>query len=139
MRLQDLNWMDVEKYLEQDSRIILVTGATEQHAYLSLFTDILVPSRLALAVADREGVLVAPPLNFGVSNHFSEFPGTVSLSQSTFELVLSEVVESLFHQGFTRFLSSTGMVATAFHSACKISIWMASRGYNGMTDGASVP
>jgi creatinine amidohydrolase len=114
MRLQDLNWMDVEKYLEQDSRIILVTGATEQHAYLSLFTDILVPSRLALAVADREGVLVAPPLNFGVSNHFSEFPGTISLSQSTFELVLSEVVESLFHQGFTRFFILNGHGGNCF-------------------------
>ena len=108
MRFQDLNWMDVERYLEQDNRIILVTGATEQHAYLSLFTDIMIPSRLALAVAEREGVLVAPALNFGVSGHFLEFPGTISLSQSTFEMVLSEVVDSLFHQGFARFFILNG-------------------------------
>ena len=70
MRLQDLNWMDVEQYLERDNRIILITGATEQHAYLSLMTDILIPSRIALAVAEQEGVLVAPPLNFGRQRAF---------------------------------------------------------------------
>ena len=45
MRFQDLNWMDVERYLETDNRIMLITGATEQHAYLSLLTDI----RISLA------------------------------------------------------------------------------------------
>jgi len=108
MRLQDINWMDVEKYLEHDNRIILVTGATEQHAYLSLLTDILIPSRMAEAVAKRENVLVAPPLNFGVSYIFGEFPGTISLSQQTFEYAVLEIVESLLHQGFRRFFVFNG-------------------------------
>ncbi len=108
MRLQDLNWMDVERYLEQDDRIILITGATEQHAYLSLLTDILIPSKLALAAAERAGVLIAPPLNFGVSPDFAEFPGTVSLSAETFGQVLTEIVSSLAYQGFTRFLVLNG-------------------------------
>lgn len=108
MRLQDLNWMDVERYLEIDNRIILVTGSTEQHGYLSLLTDVLTPSKMALAVAEREKVLVAPALNFGVSAVFSEFPGTISLSQTTFDAVLAEIVESLLHQGFTRFFIFNG-------------------------------
>ncbi len=108
MHLQDLNWMDVEQYLEHDTRIILITGATEQHGYLSLMTDILVPSRLALAVAEREGVLIAPPLNFGVSGHFADFPGTITLSQQTFDLVLVEVVDGLMCQGFERFFILNG-------------------------------
>jgi creatinine amidohydrolase len=100
--------MDVERYLETDNRIILVTGATEQHAYLSLMTDVLIPSRIAEAVAQREKVLVAPPLNFGVSYHFGEFPGTISFSQNTFEHAVLEIVESLFHQGFRRFFILNG-------------------------------
>ena len=51
MQLADLNWMDVERYLEQDDRIILITGATEQHAYLSLLTDIRIPQAIANAIA----------------------------------------------------------------------------------------
>ncbi len=108
MRLQELNWMDVERYLERDTRIILITGATEQHAYLSLLTDILIPSRIALAVTEREPVLVAPPLNFGVSGHFADFPGTITLSAPTFDLVLSEIVDGLMHQGFERFFILNG-------------------------------
>lgn len=108
MRLADLNWIDVERYLAQDNRILLITGATEQHAYLSLLTDIMIPEALADAVADREGVLVAPPLNFGCSGYFMEYPGTISLSQHTFGLVLTEVVQSLLQHGFTRFLVLNG-------------------------------
>lgn len=108
MRLEDMNWMDVERYLEKDNRIILVTGATEQHAYLSLMTDILIPSRLALAVSEREGVVVAPALNFGYSRIFTAFPGTISLTQQTFSRVMLEVVECLLHQGFRRFLILNG-------------------------------
>jgi len=108
MRLQDLNWMDVERYLEKDNRIILVTGATEQHAYLSLLTDILIPTKIAQAVAERESVLLAPSLNFGVSGTFLDFPGTISLSKTTFDAVLGEMVQSLLQQGFARFLVLNG-------------------------------
>lgn len=108
MRFEDLNWMDVDKYLAQDDRVILITGATEQHAYLSLLTDILIPSRIALAVSERTGVLIAPPLNFGVSYYFVDFPGTISLSEHTFDAVLSEIVEGLLQQGFARFFIMNG-------------------------------
>lgn len=108
MRLQDLSWMDVERYLEQDDRIILVTGATEQHAYLSLMTDILIPSRMAIAAAEQSGVLIAPALNYGVSPALAEFPGTISLSPDTFNQVLVEVVQSLAYQGFRSFLVLNG-------------------------------
>jgi creatinine amidohydrolase len=108
MRLQDLNWMDVERYLESDNRIILITGATEQHAYLSLATDILIPARMALAVVEREPVLIAPPFNFGVSTESADFPGTITLTQATFEAVLIEIIEGLLHQGFERFFILNG-------------------------------
>ncbi len=108
MRLEDLNWMDVERYLQTDDRIILITGATEQHAYLSLLTDILIPSKIALAVAEREHVLVGPPLNFGISGFFAAFPGTISLSKPTFDTVMMEIVQSLLHQGFGGFFILNG-------------------------------
>jgi len=31
MRLEDLNWMDVEEYLKHEDRLMLVLGACEQH------------------------------------------------------------------------------------------------------------
>jgi len=39
VRIRDLNWMQLETYLRKDDRIVLPVGSTEQHAYLSLETD----------------------------------------------------------------------------------------------------
>jgi creatinine amidohydrolase len=100
--------MDIERYLQRDNRIILVLGATEQHAYLSVMTDVLITNQIAQAVAQRTGILIAPSLPFGISGQFSDFPGTISLSQLTFDAVVMEVIESLLHQGFRRFLIING-------------------------------
>jgi creatinine amidohydrolase len=108
MLLQDLNWMDVEEYLKHDDRIILVTGSCEQHGYLSLTTDVREPMAIATAAAERENVLVAPPLNYGVSSYFAAFPGTISLSVETFNRVVCEVVTELHRQGFKRVLVLNG-------------------------------
>lgn len=108
MRLEELNWMDVEAYLKQDDRIILVLGATEQHGYLSLLTDTKIPQALADAASEGSGVLVAPALNFGVSPYFLAYPGTISLRTTTFMNAVEDIVRSLYGQGFRRFFVMNG-------------------------------
>ena len=108
MRLEDLNWMDVEKYLQQEDRLMLVSGATEQHAYLSLLTDIKIPLALADAASQATGVLVAPPLNFGVSPYFLAYPGTLSLRVATLCTAVEDIVRSAYGHGFKRILVVNG-------------------------------
>ncbi len=108
MRIEDLNWMDVEEYLKQDDRLILITGATEQHGYLSLMTDIRIPQALADSASQATGVLVAPPLNFGCSPYFLAYPGTFSLRVSTFIAVVEDMVRSAYQSGFRRILVLNG-------------------------------
>ncbi len=108
MRIEELNWMDVEAYLKREDRIILVLGACEQHGYLSLLSDVKIPLALADAASQRSGVLVAPPLNFGVSPYFLTYPGTISLRVSTFLDAVEDIVRSLYGQGFRRFMILNG-------------------------------
>jgi creatinine amidohydrolase len=108
MRIDELNWMDVEEYLKHEDRIMLVLGACEQHGYLSLLSDVKIPLALADAAAERSGVLVAPPLNFGVSPYFTTYPGTISLRVSTFLDAVEDIVRSLYGQGFRRFMILNG-------------------------------
>lgn len=108
MRFDQLNWQGVENYLKTDNRLIFITGATEQHSTLSLFTDIQIPSALAEAVAEREKVLIAPPLNFGCSPYFLAYPGTISLRAETFIIVVKEIAGQLIGQGFQRILFLNG-------------------------------
>ncbi len=39
MKIFDMNWMQVEEYLQRDDRAVVPLGSTEQHAYLSLGVD----------------------------------------------------------------------------------------------------
>jgi len=108
MRLEDLNWMDIEAYLKQDDRIMLILGSCEQHASLSLLTDIRIPQALADSASQRTGVLVAPSLNFGCSPYFLAYPGTISLRVSTLTAAVEDILRSLHGQGFRRILVLNG-------------------------------
>ncbi len=108
MRIEDLNWMDVESYLKHEDRLILVLGACEQHGYLSLATDVRIPLALADAASQKTGVLIAPALNFGVSPYFLSYPGTISLRVSTFLDVVEDLVRSTYAHGFGRILVLNG-------------------------------
>lgn len=108
MRLEDLNWMDVEEYLKQEDRIMFVLGATEQHAYLSLLTDVRIPMALADAASQSTGILVAPPLNFGCSPYFLAYPGTISLRVSTLIAAMEDIIRSVHQAGFHRILILNG-------------------------------
>jgi len=108
MRFDELNWMDVEEYLRRDDRLMLVLGATEQHGYLSLLTDVKIPLALADAASQQSGVLVAPPLNFGVSPYFLAYPGTLSLRAATLAAVVEDLTRSLYAAGFRRLLVLNG-------------------------------
>lgn len=108
MRLEELNWMDVEQYLLGDDRLMLVLGACEQHGYLSLLTDVKIPLALADAASQASGVLVAPPLNFGSSPYFLKYPGTISLRITTLLDLVEDMLRSAHTQGFRRFLILNG-------------------------------
>jgi creatinine amidohydrolase len=108
MRLEDMNWMDVEAYLQSDDRLILVTGACEQHGYLSLATDAKIPLALADAASEKTGVPVAPPLPFGFSPCFAAYPGTISLRLETLLILVDDVIRDVHRQGFRRLLLLNG-------------------------------
>lgn len=108
MRLEDINWFDAENYLKQEDRLILVIGACEQHGYLSLLADVKIPLALADAASQKTGVLVAPPVNFGISPYFLDYPGTLSLRVSTLLDLTEDILRSAYHHGFRRFLILNG-------------------------------
>lgn len=108
MRFEDLSWFDVEKYLKNDNRLILVLGACEQHGYLSLMADSKIPMALADAASQYAGVLVAPVVNFGISPYFMDYPGTISLRSSTYLDLVEDIIRSAHHHGFLRILILNG-------------------------------
>jgi creatinine amidohydrolase len=103
VRIRDLNWMQLEEYLETDDRIVLPVGSTEQHAYLSLETDNILAERASVEAAEPLGVPVLPVVAYGVTG-FTAYPGSPTLRETTLLAVLTNVVDSLLAQGFARIL-----------------------------------
>jgi creatinine amidohydrolase len=108
MHFTNHNWMQIAESLKQDDRLMLVLGACEQHGYLSLLTDVNMPMALADKAAGQSGVLVAPPLNFGCSPFFLDYPGTISLRLGTYLAVVEDILRSLYGAGFRRVLILNG-------------------------------
>lgn len=98
----DANWMQIEEYLTRDDRIVLPTGSTEQHGYLSLGTDAILAERVAVEAAEPIGIPVLPALPFGMAPYFAAFPGSMSLRITTYVEVLRDLLDGLAAQGFRR-------------------------------------
>jgi creatinine amidohydrolase len=108
LRIADMNWMQVEEYLKGDDRAVVPLGSTEQHAYLSLLVDALIPERLAREVAEPLGIPVFPVMPFGLSPYFAAFPGTVTLKVETYVRLIRDILDSLARAGFRRILLLNG-------------------------------
>jgi creatinine amidohydrolase len=108
MRIADLNWMQLEDYLERDDRIVLPLGSVEQHAYLSLAVDAIVSERVSVEAAEPLGVPVLPALPYGLTPYFAAYPGSPTLRLETYGAVLRDLLDSLHGQGFRRFLLVNG-------------------------------
>lgn len=107
--LEELGWPDVAEYLQHDDRLILVAGSTEQHGrHMTFASDVWQPWEIARRLSSRNGVLLAPPLNYGMSLHHLGFPGSLSLRPQTLSSVIVDLLESAYIHGFRHILLLNG-------------------------------
>jgi creatinine amidohydrolase/Fe(II)-dependent formamide hydrolase-like protein len=102
--LYSLSWPEVKREIEGGrDTIVLALGAVEQHGHhLPLGTDSIFGDELGGAVAERLNAFFAPTIRVGCSSHHLAFPGTMSVEQETFELLVGDVVRSWAGHGFKR-------------------------------------
>lgn len=109
--LWELSWPEIREIRDKVRLVLLPVGSNEQHGpNLAVNMDIASCAEFCRRASARmtPRVAVAPPVPWGVSYHHMNFPGTITLSQETFIQVLVEVMASLYHHGFERFLIVNG-------------------------------
>lgn len=91
-------------------KVILPVGSCENHGYhLPFGTDTLVSSMLAEKVAGQvDGLLVLPPVNVGMSTHYSHFPFTLTLQPETLIAVLKDIMTSVVKNGIKKIFIMNG-------------------------------
>jgi len=102
-----LTWKQVDALPRESTLLILPTAAVEQHGHhLPLATDTLINNlllgkALELVPADLP-IYALPPICYGKSNEHIGYPGTLSVSSSTFMAVIRDLGASLTAGGFQK-------------------------------------
>jgi len=105
--LPDMTWPEIKEALQTASIAIVPVGAQEQHGYhIAEGCDSYRAKEFSALLAERcfPKVVVTPTINFGVSPHHMDFPGTISLRPDTLIALMEDVVSSLKQHGLKKFL-----------------------------------
>jgi len=108
-RINYMNWLDFKKLVpEKVDKVIFPIGTIEAHGIIPLGTDNIIPEEISLKVADKIDAIVAPTLNFGITHTLLPYPGSITLSEETFEKVVTEIAFSLSDNGFKTIIFLNG-------------------------------
>ena len=103
-----MTWKEIADIVEDTAAVLIPVGSIEQHGYhIPLDCDIYISTQISERVAEKaqkDGfrILVAPPLNFGISWYHMNFPGTITIKPETFVDMLMQISKSLSRHGFNR-------------------------------------
>ena len=114
MKFELENSVEVSQKIRQYRAAILPIGAVEAHGpHLPLGTDNVLAERLAMQLGERTRSFVLPTLPFGQVWSLRNFPGSINVSNEALIRLLSDIGESLYHQGFRIFAMVNGHLGNA--------------------------
>lgn len=101
----DLASPDVRDLIARSPIAVIPMGSTEQHGpHLPNGTDTFVAELIAIEVAKQLDALYVPFGPYGVTPIHAGHPGTISLRRSTFEALLTDILEELTDMGVKTFV-----------------------------------
>jgi creatinine amidohydrolase len=104
LHLDRMTWAEIREEIQNGRDTVVVPfGSTEQHGrHLPLGTDSVLGDEIGWGLAARLGAFIAPTVRLGCSEHHLAFAGTISISDETFQRIVTDVLDSLAGHGFRR-------------------------------------
>jgi creatinine amidohydrolase len=99
----ELSWTDLQRRLPDV--VLLPVGSVEAHGpHLPVGTDSIISEEWARRSArelQNQNIFacVLPPVHYVVTDFSKDFPGTISVSKQSFQLLLRDIADSLHAQG----------------------------------------
>ena len=96
-----LSWPEVERRIKAGAVAVLPVGAAcKAHGpHLPMNTDMLQAEWLAAALVQRADVLVWPAVTYGYYPAFTDYPGSISLTRTTFHHLVQEILSDIRRAG----------------------------------------
>ena len=110
-RYNRLTWAEMNDAIARQPVVILPTGSTEQHGrHLPIDVDLLLCESICLEAGRRAagGILVLPPIPYGLNQHHIDFPGTIHIEPEVFIAFCLNVTKSVAYHGFEKILIVNG-------------------------------
>jgi len=109
--LSDMTWPEIQEAFKTAQVAIIPIGAQEQHGHhLAEGCDSYRVESFCTLLAKEcfPHVVVSPTINYGVSPHHMNFPGTITLQPETLISLLGDIVYSLKESEVKKFLFVNG-------------------------------
>ena len=108
-QLQKLSWLTVQKLVPDSiDTIIFPVGTVEAHGSACIGTDNYIPETIADGIAERINALIAPTVNYGITKSLYRYNGGSTISPSTFQLYVREILDSFVDHGFHNIILMNG-------------------------------
>ena len=102
-------WQEFGELVPASIDTVLVPfGSLEPHGVIPIGTDSLAPVAMAQDIAERVNALVAPVLNYGVTEAMKAYPGAVSIPAEIYAPFAESVLDNLALQGFKNLIVLNG-------------------------------
>lgn len=108
-RLDLLNWQQIRGLIpEKIKGVILPIGTMEAHGATALGTDSIIAEKISERMAPKVNCLVAPTINYGITNTLLQYPGSMTVGRETFKAYVLDVFDGLARLGFDRIVVMNG-------------------------------
>jgi creatinine amidohydrolase len=88
--------------------VLVPFGSLEPHGVIPNGTDSLAPEAMARDIAERVDALMAPVLNYGMTDAMKAYPGAVSIPAEAYAAFAESVLDNLAANGFQNLIVLNG-------------------------------
>ncbi len=106
---ENLNWQEFGELVPSKIKTALLPiGTIEAHGVISLGADVHIPLKIAEKVTPAIKAVLLPPVYYGVTRTLLPYPGSLTVSSSTFENYILEIAESVADKKISKLVILNG-------------------------------
>ncbi len=127
-----ITWQEFSSFVpEKIETVLLPVGSIEPHGVIPNGTDNLAPQAMSREIAPRVDALIAPTLNYGITETMAAYPGAVSVRADSYAPFIADILRGLAGNRFKNIIILNGhggntdalkQAATTVSNQCRVRI-----------------
>lgn len=127
-----ITWQEFSSFVpEKIETVLLPVGSIEPHGVIPNGTDNLAPQAMSREIAPRVDALIAPTLNYGITETMAAYPGAVSVRADSYAPFIEDILRGLAANRFKNIIILNGhggntaalkQAATTVSNQCRVRI-----------------